>query len=90
MFDAIPGHDEWKTTPPAERELGRAIQPGDPCMCGHDFDEHAGADRKCWKCPDLDQVCDGFEVDLDEVEDRARADYENMEFERGGDQWENN
>lgn len=71
-------YDNWKTTPPPEREdLGRPLQPSDPCTCGHAYGEHWGSGKPCWSCPELDQVCDGFELDADQLEDDARADAEN-------------
>jgi len=37
-----------------------------------------GAAKLCWKCEEDDTVCRGFEIDLDAIEDQARAEYENQ------------
>lgn len=73
MFEPIPGYDDWKTTPPAERELGRDIQPDDVCKCGCEYRHHHGHDEACWKCAEQDEVCRGFALDWVRLEKDAEA-----------------
>lgn len=85
MFEPIPGYDAWKTrTPEVDApELGRPLQPDDVCECGCEHRHHNGTGQACWRCAELDQVCDGFELDWDRIEKDARADAENRAY----DEW---
>lgn len=71
MLEPIPGHDNWKTMSPPDVEYDP--QPGDPCVCGHEYREHRGASEDCWECPKEDLKCGWFRADWKRMEAEAEA-----------------
>ncbi len=77
MFEPIPGHDEWKTRVPEEKnDLNRPFRKDDPCTCGHQHQDHMPVGLECVG-DDEDCACLAFNFDYDRYESKARIEAEN-------------